>query len=103
MTKYRLTSAALSELKEATLYYQRKEPGLGISPRRDRRDRRSNPALSARMASVISAIPSLPNPSLSVWSSLSNSSRRDSDHRCDGSAPRSTPLARHDIGFASDL
>jgi len=31
MTKYRLTSAALSELKEATLYYERKQPGLGMS------------------------------------------------------------------------
>lgn len=30
MTKYRLTSAALSELREATLYYERKEPGLGL-------------------------------------------------------------------------
>ncbi len=29
MTKYRLTSAALSELKEATLYYEEKENGLG--------------------------------------------------------------------------
>jgi toxin ParE2 len=29
MTKYRLTSAALSELREATLYYEREEPGLG--------------------------------------------------------------------------
>jgi plasmid stabilization system protein ParE len=30
MTKYRLTSAALSELREATLYYERIEPGLGL-------------------------------------------------------------------------
>jgi plasmid stabilization system protein ParE len=30
MTKYRLTSAALYELREATLYYERKEPGLGL-------------------------------------------------------------------------
>ena len=30
MTTYRLTSAALSELREATLYYERKEPGLGL-------------------------------------------------------------------------
>ena len=30
MTKYRLTSAALSELKEAALYYERTEPGLGL-------------------------------------------------------------------------
>jgi plasmid stabilization system protein ParE len=29
MTKYRFTSAALSELKEATLYYEDKELGLG--------------------------------------------------------------------------
>lgn len=29
MTKYRFTSAALSELKEATLYYEQKENGLG--------------------------------------------------------------------------
>jgi len=31
MTKYRLTSAALSELKEATLYYEEKQNGLGTS------------------------------------------------------------------------
>jgi plasmid stabilization system protein ParE len=30
MTKYRLASAALSELREATLYYERKESGLGL-------------------------------------------------------------------------
>ena len=30
MTKYRFTSAALSELKEATLHYERSEPGLGL-------------------------------------------------------------------------
>ena len=30
MTKYRLTSAALSELREAALYYERTEPGLGL-------------------------------------------------------------------------
>jgi toxin ParE2 len=29
MTKYRFTSAALSELREATLYYEQKESGLG--------------------------------------------------------------------------
>ena len=29
MTKYRFTSAALSELREATLYYEEKENGLG--------------------------------------------------------------------------
>ena len=29
MTTYRLTSAALSELREATLHYERKEPGPG--------------------------------------------------------------------------
>ena len=31
MRKYRLTSAALSELKEATLYYEEKENGLGTA------------------------------------------------------------------------
>jgi plasmid stabilization system protein ParE len=31
MTKYRFTSAALSELKEATFYYEQKENGLGTS------------------------------------------------------------------------
>ena len=31
MTKYRFTSAALSELREATLYYEQKENGLGTS------------------------------------------------------------------------
>ena len=31
MTKYRLTSTALSELKEATLYYEQKENGLGTA------------------------------------------------------------------------
>src|SRR2546423_1768803 len=30
MTKYRFTSAALAELREATLYYKRNEPGLGL-------------------------------------------------------------------------
>ncbi len=30
MTNYRFTSAALSELKEAALYYDQKEKGLGI-------------------------------------------------------------------------
>ena len=30
MTKYRFTSAALAELREATLYYERNEPGLGL-------------------------------------------------------------------------
>src|SRR5262245_33033812 len=30
MTKYRFTSAALSELREATIYYERQESGLGI-------------------------------------------------------------------------
>jgi plasmid stabilization system protein ParE len=29
MTKYRFTSAALSELRETTLYYEHKETGLG--------------------------------------------------------------------------
>ena len=29
MTKYRFTSAALAELKEATLYYEDRENGLG--------------------------------------------------------------------------
>jgi plasmid stabilization system protein ParE len=29
MTKYRFTSAALTELTEATLYYEQKENGLG--------------------------------------------------------------------------
>ncbi len=29
MTNYRFTSAALAELKEATLYYEEKENGLG--------------------------------------------------------------------------
>ncbi len=31
MTKFRFTSASLSELKEATLYYQQKENGLGTA------------------------------------------------------------------------
>ena len=31
MTKYRFTSAALSELREATLYYEEKENGLGAA------------------------------------------------------------------------
>ena len=31
MTKYRFTSAALSELKEATLYYEQSETGLGTA------------------------------------------------------------------------
>jgi len=31
MTKYRFTSAALAELKEATFHYERNEPGLGTS------------------------------------------------------------------------
>ncbi len=30
MTKYRFTSAALSELREAALYYEQKENGFGI-------------------------------------------------------------------------
>ena len=30
MTKYRFTSAALAELREATLYYERNEPGVGL-------------------------------------------------------------------------
>ena len=30
MTKYRFTSAALSELREATLYYEQQERGLGL-------------------------------------------------------------------------
>ena len=30
MTKYRFTSAALSELREATLYYEQREKGLGV-------------------------------------------------------------------------
>lgn len=29
MTRYRFTSAALSELREGILYYESKEPGLG--------------------------------------------------------------------------
>jgi plasmid stabilization system protein ParE len=31
MTPYRFTSAALSELREATLYYEQRENGLGIA------------------------------------------------------------------------
>ena len=31
MTKYRFTSAALSELKEASLHYERKEHGIGAA------------------------------------------------------------------------
>lgn len=31
MTKYRFTSAALSELKQATFYYEQKENGLGTA------------------------------------------------------------------------
>ena len=30
MTKYRFTSAALSELREATLYYEQQEKGFGV-------------------------------------------------------------------------
>ena len=30
MTKYRFTSAALSELREATFYYEQQEKGLGV-------------------------------------------------------------------------
>ena len=30
MTQYRFTSAALAELREATLYYGRNEPGVGL-------------------------------------------------------------------------
>ena len=30
MTKYRFTSAALSELSEALTYYEREQPGLGV-------------------------------------------------------------------------
>src|SRR5215831_4700897 len=30
MTKYRFTSSALSELREATLYYEDQESGLGL-------------------------------------------------------------------------
>ena len=30
MTKYRFTSAALSELREAALYYERNQAGLGL-------------------------------------------------------------------------
>src|SRR5690242_2332261 len=30
MTKYRFTSTALSELQEATLYYEQQEKGLGV-------------------------------------------------------------------------
>jgi plasmid stabilization system protein ParE len=30
MTKYRFTSAGLSELREATLYYEQQEKGLGL-------------------------------------------------------------------------
>jgi plasmid stabilization system protein ParE len=30
MTKYRFTSAALSELRETTLYYEQQEKGLGV-------------------------------------------------------------------------
>jgi len=31
MTQYRFTSAALTELREATLYYERRENGLGAA------------------------------------------------------------------------
>lgn len=31
MTKFRFTSAALSELKQAALYYERKQSGLGTA------------------------------------------------------------------------
>ena len=31
MRKYRFTSAALIEIKEATLYYERQENGLGVA------------------------------------------------------------------------
>jgi plasmid stabilization system protein ParE len=30
MTKYQFTSAALSELREATFYYEQQEKGLGV-------------------------------------------------------------------------
>ena len=30
MTKYRLTSAALSELRQATLFYEQQKKGLGV-------------------------------------------------------------------------
>ena len=31
MTQYRFTSAALTELREATLYYEQRENGLGTA------------------------------------------------------------------------
>jgi len=98
MTKFRFTSAALSELAEALAYYESEEPGLGIKFVNEiEENRRSNSALAESMAPGISTITAVPDASLSVWTALSDSRRRDSDYRGHGLAPRPTPMAGLDL------
>jgi plasmid stabilization system protein ParE len=57
MTEYRFTSAALAELREATLYYERNEPGVGLKFLDEINDTVGpNSKISARMASGLSTI-----------------------------------------------
>ena len=64
MTKYRLTSAALSELEEATLYYELKENGLGN-------------AFLDEIGATVERIRRFPN----AWQTLSPRTRRCRTHR----------------------
>lgn len=72
MKKYRLTSAALSELEEATLYYE-KENGLGtVFLDEIGATVPTNSAVSARVAYGISTNQTLPHASFPVRNTLSN-------------------------------
>ena len=64
MTKYRLTSAALSELKEATLYYEEKENGLGT-------------AFLDEIGATVERIQRFPH----AWHTVSSRTRRCRTHR----------------------
>ena len=71
MTKYRFTSAALSELKEGALYYEQKENGLGIIFL-DEIDATVE-RIFAFLASDVSTDQTLPHSSLPIRSALSSS------------------------------
>jgi hypothetical protein len=71
MTKYRFTSAALTELRQAILYYEQRENGLG-SAFLDEIEATLNRILRhpTRLAPHVFTNKTLSNASLSVWPDL---------------------------------
>jgi hypothetical protein len=72
MTKYRFTSAALLELREAALYYERKEGGLGSVFLDEIDATLERTTFPACVASHVSPNQTLPNSPLPIWAPLPN-------------------------------